>query len=153
MQATDGELNILALQSSHSMVDIWSSIPCDLWDEWDMAEGEPGGLEDEVSLSPALKKLLDEMGLDASKTVTMKHSRQGGLCVVKASCALNRETRETVKLARSSRGEATEAADRKLVAVLRRRYFPAQVMASVMLIYDSTFDILVFSSSGGSFSI
>ena len=85
--------------------------------------------EVEVSLSPALKNLLAEVGLDESNTVTMKHSMEKGLYLVEASCMLDRETRETVKLARSSRSEATEAADRRLVARLRRRFFPVQVMA------------------------
>ena len=113
------------------------NFPSDFFD--DMEEEEPGGEEGtgqeaeeeeevEVSLSPALKNLLGEVGLEESKTVTMKHSMKRGLCVVEASCALDRETRETVKLARSSRSEATEAADRKLVAKLRKSYFPAQVM-------------------------
>ena len=141
MAALDGELKILALQSSDSNLDSmdWGS---DFFDEEDMAEGEPEpGPEEakvveeevEVSLSPALKNLLGEVGLDESKSVTMKHSVEKGLCVVEAFCAVDRETRETVKLARSSRSEAREAADRQLVAKLRKRYFPAQVKVSPLI--------------------
>ena len=118
----------------------WGS---DFFDEEDMAEGDPEPGPDEaeveeeeveVSLSPALKNPLGEVGLDESKTVTMKHSMKRGFCEVEASCALDRETSETAKLARSSRSEATEAADRQLVGKLRKRYFPSKKVTSPMAI-------------------
>ena len=41
--APDGELTILALESSESMAaSSWGSFPSEMFEEWDMAEGEPG---------------------------------------------------------------------------------------------------------------
>jgi hypothetical protein len=74
-----------------------------------------------------LTGVLREVGLESRRGLVMSSYVIKDKHVVEIKMAIDRETTETVKVARDTKDEATIAATRKMVSKLRKRYFPYKV--------------------------